>query len=105
MAASFLGTIDNAKVGWELSPDDQRRVKAAFVHRYTGDHIPKWAVNAPDLIYPVQFKDDNDWLAHTFFAVRKDGSWNPRVSTCEAHPTWPNGKSVAMKQLDAMVAQ
>jgi len=39
----------------------------------------------------VQFADDQDWLEHTLFHVRKDGRLDKRYDCCESHPTWPDG--------------
>jgi hypothetical protein len=79
-------------LGTELHPDDQRHVLAAFVHRYTGDHKPQWAGDPrPNgKPCPVQFKDDQDWLANTRFGVRKDGRLDQRARYCTSNPTWPN---------------
>jgi hypothetical protein len=85
---------DRRARGTELSAVDQRRVLAAYVHRFTGEHRPQWANDPrPDgAAYPVQFKDDADWLANTFFKVRADGRLDERARYCESTPTWPNGK-------------
>jgi hypothetical protein len=80
------------KLGTELSREDQAYVLRAYVHRFTGDHKPGWARKArPDgSAYPVQFKDDQDWLAHTEFYVKKNGSIDHRHDNCFSSPTWPN---------------
>ena len=63
-----------------------------FVHRFTADHAPAWALAArPDgSPYPVQFLSDHDWLANTWFAVKKDRTLDGRVRHCQSAPTWPN---------------
>jgi hypothetical protein len=83
-------------LGIELHPDDQHLVLSAYVHRYTGDHKPNWA-NSPRPCgnpYPLQFKDDNEWLANTFFHIRhvpgEGNRLDNRFKHCESHPTWPN---------------
>lgn len=80
--------------GTDLLPVDRQYVLKAYVHRYTGDHIPKWASRgrrSDGSSYPVQFEDDLDWLANTEFAVRKDGQLDRRTKHCLSHPTWPYG--------------
>lgn len=78
--------------GSELPLHLQREVKARYVYRYTGEHKPDWArkprpSGGP---YPVQFRDDADWLAHTFFPVTKRGLLAERPGTCRSYPTWPD---------------
>lgn len=80
--------------GTELSKAEQQKALAKFVHRFTGDHYPQWAnVGRRDgrLLYPLQFKNDNDWLEHTYFWVRNDGKLSEKHRYCDSHPTWPNG--------------
>lgn len=94
-AKDFLNEIRDATeyvAGTELSKEDRDRVLQRFVHRFTGDHKPNWANKPrPDgTAYPVQFKDDQDWLSNTEFAVNKNGRLNDRVSDCQSHPTWPD---------------
>ncbi len=78
--------------GSNLHPEDVRHVLSAYVHRYTGEHKPAWALKPwkDGKPYPVQFATDTDWLNNTRFAVRKNGRLDSRVSTCESAPTWPN---------------
>lgn len=80
--------------GTSLNKEDQRFVLAAFVHRFTGEHIPEWSKKKrPDgRGYKVHFKDDLDWLNNTLFYVKKDGRIDNRFNRCESNPTWPNGK-------------
>lgn len=78
------------KLGIELSEQEQKHVLAAYVHRYTGDHKPRW-VNG-GRFYPLQFRDDHDWLCNTTFKVTKSGRLDMRARFCESSPTWPNGK-------------
>lgn len=98
MTLTYLGSLGEdrqVKLGGELCPEDQRHVLAAFVHRFTGQHRPRWKdkdSSANVRACPVQFKDDADWLANTFFAVRNDGRLDQRVTGCESHPTWPEGR-------------
>lgn len=85
----------NVRLGCHLHPDDQRYVLAAYVHRYTGDHTPGWATVPRECggCYPMQFTNDQEWLAHTRFRVRQDGRLDGRVHCCESNATWPNGKA------------
>ncbi len=83
---------DKMVLGTELTPKDQRHVLASYVHRYTGDRIPVWAKGLradgkPK--HPLQFADDQDWLANTWFHVRTDGRLDGRFRRCHSVPTWP----------------
>lgn len=72
--------------GAEMNLCLQQQAKAQFVHRYTGEHKPIWA-REPNT--PVQFKDDSDWLAHTWFWITKKGELARSHKHCESYPTWP----------------
>lgn len=88
--------MSNTLKGSELAPDQQREALARFVHRYTGDHTPKWVSNArraEGKIYPVQFRDDRDWLANTDFEVTSTGKLR-RNNDCFSRPTWPQGNKI-----------
>lgn len=77
--------------GINLTKSDQIYVLAAYVHRFTGEHRPKWANGLrPDgTPYRVQFKSDIDWLENTIFFVKNDGTLDGRFKRCESTPTWP----------------
>lgn len=74
--------------GTDLAPSVQEEAKRRFVHRFTKTHVPKWAAGTN---YPVQFRDDDDWLANTLFYVRKDGQLSNVHKSCRSNPTWPDG--------------
>jgi hypothetical protein len=78
--------------GSQLCADDQRHVLAAYSHRFTREHRPDWARKEwkDGKPYPVQFDSDADWLAHTRFAVRKNGRLDPKSNECHSLPTWPD---------------
>ena len=80
--------------GTLLCADDRRYVLTVYVHRFTREHKPEWAkgLRKNGRPYPVQFADDQDWLEHTLFHVRKDGRLDKRYDCCESHSTWPDGK-------------
>ena len=75
-----------------MGPHLQRQVLNQFVHRFTGEHKPVWASEEwkEGKSYPLQFKDDSDWLSNTYFEVTKAGNLDKRTAYCESHPTWPN---------------
>lgn len=77
--------------GNTLSIEDQAWVLRAYVHRYTGDHKPQWAMKPrPNgKPYAVQFSDDADWLEHSYFKVRGNGDLDKRHKSCVSFPTWP----------------
>lgn len=82
-----------SKLGTELSPAEQARVLREYVHRFTLDHKPSWASQkrSDGREYPVQFRSDAEWLAHTRFQVTEAGRLS-RVSECYSVPTWPFGR-------------
>lgn len=86
-----FGTMKQ-EIGSNLRPEVQREALNRFVHRFTGNHKPAWAnkIWRDNLPYPLQFKDDADWLANTLFYVKADGTLSNRHSSCYSSPTWPN---------------
>ena len=68
----------------------QEQCKSKFVHRFTGDHRPKWATqkipNGQN--YKRQFRNDKEWLANTYFEVTVKGELSKRTKYCESTPTW-----------------
>ena len=78
--------------GSELRPEVQKHALARFVHRYTRDHKPVWArkKRKNSSPYPVQFASDQEWLANTLFAVRKDGRLSELSHDATSSPTWPD---------------
>ena len=85
------------KKGSELSPDTQKAALARYVHRYTGDHRPLWVDHArisEGKVMPVHFASDAEWLAHTLFHVKADGTLDGRYRYCESSPTFPYGREI-----------
>ena len=82
----------NMLAGSQLNDSAKREALQRFVNRFTGQHRPQW-VNEPmpdGSAYPVQFRDDADWLANTRFYVTKNGRLDKRTTACQSSPTWPN---------------
>jgi hypothetical protein len=79
-------------LGNQLNPTDQKTVLSKYIYRFTADNTPAWA-KQPGHPYPLQFKNDQDWLAHTYFRTTISGRLDQRVTHCESHPTWPQDKS------------
>lgn len=78
-------------------PSVQRDILAAFVHRFTMEHVPRWALQerADGTFYAPQFASDAEWLSNTVVRTRKDGELDGRYSDCETRgETWPLGKSL-----------
>ena len=81
--------------GTDLRPVVQTEALRRFVHRFTGEHKPEWAYlsftneHGKKHVYPVQFRDDREWLEHTYFEVTKAGNLSEKEECCESHPTWP----------------
>lgn len=78
--------------GDKLTLSAQRIALSSFVHRFTGNHIPAWSKQEwkDGKTYPLQFKDDQDWLNNTLFAITVRGTLDKRVDHCFSTPTWPN---------------
>lgn len=72
-------------LGINLTTQDRRHVLSAYVHRHTGTHRPAWVTTEP-----LHFANDTDWLNHTAFSTRGDGSLDGRFTHCISNPTWPN---------------
>lgn len=85
--------IDNKPqlLGSQLDAKDRAHVLAAYLHRFTGNHKPAWANEAMPNgeSYKIQFKDDEEWLNHTYFAVNQKGQLNKSCKECRSNPTWP----------------
>lgn len=82
--------------GTDLSKDDQQFVLQAYCNRITGDHTPAWMRRTKTLpghqLTPIQFANDQEWLANTYFTTNKDGRLYRRATSCTSYPTWPEGK-------------
>lgn len=89
-------SIFNTKTlkGSQLTDTDKSYVLAVYVHRYTGNNRPSHCKG-----YPLQFKNDQDWLEHTEFAVTKYGRLDMRFKHCHSKPTWPENQTVKNKGL------
>lgn len=79
-------------LGSELRPEVQQHALRRFLYRYTREHIPQWAKKEwkDGKPYPLEFDSDADWLAHTRFAVCRNGQLDERTAHCESNPTWPD---------------
>jgi hypothetical protein len=92
--------------GDKLSPADQQSVRNRYVYRFTGEHTPNWVRSAwaSGQVYPVQFRDDNDWLAHTLFWVKEDNTLGTKNVDCESTPTWPHGDKMTKRTPDEIIS-
>lgn len=73
----------------------REEVKHRFMHRFTCDHVPAWALKQrlDGTYYAPQFASDDEWLANTVVRTRKDGWLDGRFTSCETSGgTWPLGK-------------
>lgn len=81
--------------GDKLSAKDQQHVLSAYVHRFTMEHTPAWAMNAikGNCYYAPQYRSDAEWLANSTFVIKKNGSLDQRVHSClSSGQTWPCGQ-------------
>ena len=80
-------------LGSQLTAIQQKTVLRQYTNRYTGDHKPEWAKGLTwkgGQPYPLQFRDDNDWLENTFFNVTQKGELSLTDTDCHSRQTWPN---------------
>lgn len=84
--------LSNSITGDKLSKEQQALVLREYVYRFTGDHKPNWAteLRLNGEPYPLQFKNDQEWLENTLFRVKLNGELDNRAKTCHSSPTWPN---------------
>jgi len=73
--------------GTDLPAAARLQATATYVHRYTKEHVPAWAVQDGNSV--VLFASDEDWLAHTNFPLNGDGSLRT-TTPCMSSPTWPH---------------
>ena len=87
------------KKGSELNRKQQEDVLASFVYRFTGSHKPEWAYSLwkDGQSYPLQFKNDRDWLINTEFAVTAAGDLDRQIDYCHSNPTWPLNPELRLK--------
>lgn len=74
-------------LGSLLQREEQEQAKRWYVGRCTGDNKPAWTRKEwkDGKPYPLQFKDDADWLSHTIFRTNRDGSLHARAD-CKSSP-------------------
>ena len=65
--------------------------KRAYVHRYSMDHKPQWAMKpAPNgKHYAPQYSSDEEWYANTLFHGETELA--DKHYCYSANPTWPKG--------------
>jgi len=67
------------------------QAKAAYVHRFTTEHVPAWArVPPPDKslgFYAPQYRTDREWYDNTEFPTR-----NTRRFCSSSNQSWPLGR-------------
>lgn len=80
------------------------QAKARFIHRYTMEHVPAWAREAPDAQrngdpvrpgwYAPQFRSDREWYDNTSF--KGDAGHIGIAGECQTTgQTWPLGEWLA----------
>jgi len=97
--------------GADLSPETKRDALRTYVHRYTGDNSPMWAmgeVMKDGKPYPLQFGSDADWLANTEFPVTRSGRltrYGDHRDSCFSRPTWPHNPELRTLGVNAAAKQ
>ena len=73
-------------LGTQLAPAVQARALAAYPYRMTHESIRRWPGIADHMRqggYRMSIISDQEWLASTWFTVRKDGNLSARSHYCE----------------------
>lgn len=85
--------------GHQLSPALCREALAAYVHRYTAEHVPSWSrTPAPNgRHYAPQYRSDSEWLDRTRFPITRSGQGirlkSGSTIYCDSNdPSWPYGQ-------------
>jgi hypothetical protein len=81
-------------LGTQLSPETRQAVLNKVDDRFTCDRVPSWALEpAPNgKYYAPHYRDDQEWLANTWFTVNDDGKLSKSVVLCESKAaSWPIG--------------
>jgi len=60
--------------GENLSPEQIKEVKAAFINRFTSDFRPQWANREDCKTCVPTHRSDEEWIIDHAFYFRKDGS-------------------------------
>ena len=71
------------------------QAKAAYVHRFTMEHIPQWALQPmPNgRFYAPQYRTDAEWFANTLFPPNNPFARSRRDTHCySSNQSWPLGK-------------
>ena len=79
-----------------MSRPSIEKAKTKYVHRFTMEHVPAWALIAPQKngrYYAPQFTSDTEWYAHTTFPGEPGIRGNSRHCESSGH-TWPLGKTL-----------
>lgn len=74
-------------------PISFEQAKAQYVHRYTVEHVPQWAMrpHSDGLFYAPQFSSDREWYDNTLFPG--EGHISKRSKYCfTSGQTWPHGQ-------------
>lgn len=69
------------------------QAQTQYPHRFTGEHVPQWALIPDDdgRFYAPQYRNDAEWYENTTFPG--EGGLSPAMRECRSfHPTWPLGR-------------
>ena len=68
-------------LGAHLGLKARAEVLSAYVHRFTGNHIPGWA----DKRRTPMYLNDQQWLESTWFEVTASGKLDKRFKHCTSY--------------------
>lgn len=69
---------------------------AAYVHRFTMDHIPQWAMHCnlgTGKYHAPQYRSDREWFERTMFPPNNPYASSTRDTACHSsNQSWPLGQ-------------
>jgi hypothetical protein len=70
------------------------QAKRKYVHRYTMEHTPLWAMRQRQdgTFYAPQYRSDQEWYDNTIFPGEE--TFVPRNGSVSMGQTWPLGQSL-----------
>ena len=68
--------------GENLTTEQKKEVKAAFINRFTSEHRPAWANRSDCLSFPTHGTDE-EWIIDHAFYMTKGGKLDKNHRHCE----------------------
>lgn len=78
--------MTDSRIGTLLHPSDRSHVLSSFIYRMTHESVKRWpeaTMQMRDGGFRMSLISDEEWLASTRFAIRRDGRLDERSKRCE----------------------